>query len=81
MSPLLATTSPTAYWYLARGTGVVAMLLLTFPELKTEDGPVADRLRAHGAAADVLASWKELVAQEILPEGSRLLLLSADVGG
>jgi hypothetical protein len=46
----------------------VAMLLLTFPELKTEEGPVADRLRAQGAAEDVLGAWKELVAQEILPE-------------
>jgi methionine sulfoxide reductase heme-binding subunit len=29
MSPLLATTGPSAYWYLSRGTGVVAQLLLT----------------------------------------------------
>lgn len=46
----------------------LAMLLLTFPELKTEEGPVGERLRAHGAMAEVLATWKELVAQEILPE-------------
>jgi hypothetical protein len=46
----------------------LAMLLLTFPELKTEEGPVADRLRAASAAPDLLAVWKELVAQEILPE-------------
>lgn len=29
MTPTLATASPTAYWYLARGTGVVSLLLLT----------------------------------------------------
>jgi hypothetical protein len=44
------------------------ILLLTFPELKTEDGPVAERLRAAGATETVVAAWKDLVAQEILPE-------------
>jgi Ferric reductase like transmembrane component len=29
MSPLLAAAGPSAYWYLTRGTGVVALLLLT----------------------------------------------------
>ncbi len=29
MSPLLATIGPSAYWYLARGTGAVALVLLT----------------------------------------------------
>lgn len=29
MSPLLAAAGPSAYWYLARGTGTVALLLLT----------------------------------------------------
>jgi hypothetical protein len=43
-------------------------LLLTFPELKTDDGPVAERLRAAGASDDMMAAWKELVAQEIEPE-------------
>ncbi|HXG13121.1 MAG TPA: nucleotidyl transferase AbiEii/AbiGii toxin family protein [Gemmataceae bacterium] len=43
-------------------------LLLTFPELKQEQGPVADCLRAAGASAEVLAEWKRLVAEEILPE-------------
>jgi len=46
----------------------LAMLLLTFPELKTEEGTVAERLRAVGVAEDVMAAWKELVEQEILPE-------------
>lgn len=46
----------------------LAMLLLTFPELKNRDGPVAERLRAAEASEEVLAAWKELVAEEILPE-------------
>jgi hypothetical protein len=44
------------------------MLLLTFPELKTKDGPVMDRLRALSCSDEVIAAWKELVVQEILPE-------------
>jgi hypothetical protein len=47
----------------------VAMLLLAFPELKRESGPVVDRLHAAGADAAVLSVWKELVAQEIRPPG------------
>lgn len=43
-------------------------LLLTFPELKTEEGPVALRLRAAENPESALAAWKELVAQEILPD-------------
>ena len=43
-------------------------LLLAFPKLKTEFGPVRDRILAAGAEAAVLETWKELVAQEILPE-------------
>jgi hypothetical protein len=43
-------------------------LLLSFPELKTEQGPVAERLAAAGAPEMAIAAWKDLVAQEILPE-------------
>lgn len=43
-------------------------LLLTFPELKSTEGPVAERLRAAAVAPDVIAAWKEVVDQEILPE-------------
>jgi hypothetical protein len=43
-------------------------LLLTFPELKREAGEVAERLRAAGAEEAALAAWRELVAEEILPE-------------
>lgn len=46
----------------------LAMLLLKFPELKRQPGPVDDRLRAAGAGAEVFAAWKDLVAQEILAE-------------
>ena len=43
----------------------LAMLLLTFPELKRDAGPVFERLKAMGVDQAVLEVWKELVAQEI----------------
>ena len=43
----------------------VAMLLLTFPELKREDGPVAERLRAMGVGEAVLTVWRDFVSQPI----------------
>jgi len=43
----------------------LAMLLLTFPELKSDSGTVAERLQAAGADRAVLEVWKELVAQDI----------------
>ena len=46
----------------------LAMLLLTFPELKKNPDPVSERLLAAGAEPAVLAAWKDLVTQEILPE-------------
>jgi hypothetical protein len=46
----------------------VYRLLLTFPELKTEQGPVAERLAANAATGEAIAAWKALVAEEILPE-------------
>lgn len=46
----------------------VAMLLLSFPEMKVENGPVAERLRAEHADEDVMKLWAELVRQEIQPE-------------
>jgi hypothetical protein len=46
----------------------LSRVLLTFPELKQEVGPVAERLRAARADQTVMATWKEVVAQEILPE-------------
>ncbi len=46
----------------------IASLLLKFPDLKKQDGEVNQRLRAAGASAEVLAAWKELIAQDISPE-------------
>lgn len=43
----------------------LAMLLLTFPELKKERGAVSKALISTGAKDDVMKSWRELVAQEI----------------
>lgn len=45
----------------------LAMLLLAFPELKHAQGAVADCLHAVGVSLDVLATWQELVAQDIQP--------------
>ena len=43
-------------------------LLLVFPELKTEEGPVADSLRTAEAPEIALEAWRDLVAQVIAPE-------------
>jgi len=43
-------------------------LLLTFPELKVFEGPVADSLRAAGAPSTTLEAWREIAAQEIIAE-------------
>jgi hypothetical protein len=44
----------------------LAMLLLTFPELKEEQGPVTEALKSAGVKDDVMQTWRELVAQEIV---------------
>ncbi len=46
----------------------LAMLLLTFPELKSGRGPVTEKLQAMGSGPDVLDVWHELVSQEIEAE-------------
>lgn len=46
----------------------LAELLLKFPELKKEQGPVADSLRAAAVPSGVLDTWREIVALEIRPE-------------
>ena len=46
----------------------LALLLLKFPELKRDPGPVTDCLKAAGADEPTLAVWRELVALEIRPE-------------
>jgi len=35
----------------------LAMLLLTFPDLKRDSGPVRDRLQVAGATPEILAAW------------------------
>ena len=45
----------------------LGMLLLSFPDLKRDSGPVTDLLLAMGAAAGVLDVWHDLVAQDIQP--------------
>ena len=46
----------------------LAILLLQFPDLKSEAGPVRERLDANGADAETLKTWAEIVAQPIVPE-------------
>jgi hypothetical protein len=43
----------------------IAMLLLAFPDLKTSDGLVAERLRAENAGEEIMKLWQEFVNQEI----------------
>jgi hypothetical protein len=40
VSPILAAAGPTAYWYLARGTGIVSLLLLTAAVVLGVMGPL-----------------------------------------
>jgi hypothetical protein len=47
----------------------LAMLLLKFPELKTEEGTISETLRSIGANEESMNAWRELVEQEIsLPD-------------
>jgi hypothetical protein len=43
----------------------LAVLFLTFPEMKTESGPVNDALRRLGATEEEIITWHKLVAQEL----------------
>lgn len=43
----------------------IAMLLLAFPNLKTTDGLVSERLRAENAGEEIMKLWQEFVHQEI----------------
>jgi Nucleotidyl transferase AbiEii toxin, Type IV TA system len=47
----------------------LAMLLLTFPELKAEEGSVTESLKLLGAKDEVMETWAELVAQELIEPG------------
>jgi hypothetical protein len=44
----------------------LAMLLLTFPELKREQGAVSEALKSIGANDEAKKTWSELVVQEIV---------------
>lgn len=46
----------------------VQRLLLTFPELKLEEGVVSERLRYLSAPADVLSRWREIAQAPIEPD-------------
>jgi hypothetical protein len=43
----------------------VAMLLLAFPNLKAESGPVSEILNSLGATEEEMKTWSEVVHQEI----------------
>ncbi len=45
----------------------LAMMLLAFPELKRDPGPVTDLLQSEAVEAEVLNVWRILVRQEIQP--------------
>jgi len=45
----------------------LAILFLTFPELKSESGPVGEALKALGATDQEMTTWRDLVIQEIPP--------------
>ncbi|MBO0859479.1 MAG: nucleotidyl transferase AbiEii/AbiGii toxin family protein [Chloracidobacterium sp.] len=46
----------------------LAMLLLAFPDLKCDPGPVSERLREDGADEATLAAWREVVESKIEPQ-------------
>jgi hypothetical protein len=45
----------------------LAMLLLKFPRLKRDPGPVGARLQAARATPEVIAAWRTMIAQDIRP--------------
>jgi hypothetical protein len=45
----------------------LAMLLLTFPELKQDTGPVVECLKKAGVDSTILKVWKDFVVEDIKP--------------
>ena len=45
----------------------IAMLLLTFPDLKVDLGPVNEELMTLNAAPEIFNAWRNLVQQPIQP--------------
>ncbi|MCC6559181.1 MAG: hypothetical protein IT372_40160 [Polyangiaceae bacterium] len=41
---------------------------MAFPELKSEQGPVTEKLRDMSAREDVLSRWREIVEAPIEPD-------------
>ncbi|MEB3885177.1 nucleotidyl transferase AbiEii/AbiGii toxin family protein [Lyngbya sp. CCY1209] len=46
----------------------LALLLLTFPDLKVESGSVLERLRADGVGEAIISLWQEIVEMPIATE-------------
>jgi len=49
-------------------TADLRRLLLTFPELKSEQGPVLQALNAANASSAVLDAWSQIVVEDIEPD-------------
>ncbi len=47
----------------------IALLLLTFPDLKSESGEVSDLLELADATPGILSAWNDFVNQDIIAEG------------
>lgn len=46
----------------------IAYLLLKFPDLRLEHGPVLQSLVSARASEDILKTWRELISEEIVPD-------------
>jgi hypothetical protein len=46
----------------------IAYLFLKYPELRVAEGPVLESLVAARASEDILKTWRELIAEEIVPD-------------
>jgi hypothetical protein len=46
----------------------IAYLLLKFPELRVEEGPVFQSLVSARTSEDIIKTWRELIAEEIVPD-------------
>jgi hypothetical protein len=75
LSPAELIASKVISHYLRRGKSKswtdrrdLVVLLLAFPELKSNSGTVADCLTKAQADQGALKVWQELVEQEIVPE-------------
>lgn len=75
LSPAELVASKVVSYYSRRGkpkSGTdwrdLAVLLLKFPELKSETGEIADLLIKKGVNDEVLNAWREIVAQDLRVE-------------